>query len=141
MENTTFYRDFAIVKTNGIGYAGQSLSKIRSVSPFIEFSTMTTIRQVALYLIFFLYLCSTAEGSSKPEEIIPMLGCRACHRLSGKGGQLGPNLSGIGQRMTRRELRQILMSRDEENTEHHMPRYDYLFESEWQQLLDSLEQQ
>lgn len=70
-----------------------------------------------------------------------MLGCRACHQLSGKGGKLGPNLSGISQRMTRRELRQMLMSNDGADVEHHMPRYDYLFESEWQQLLDSLEQQ
>lgn len=102
---------------------------------------MTTIRQIVLYLALFLCLSSTANGSSKPEGIIPMLGCHACHRLSGKGGQIGPDLNGIGQRMTRQELRQALMSHDKTNTEHHMPRYDYLFESEYQQLLDSLEQQ
>ncbi|MCD4689544.1 MAG: cytochrome c [Desulfuromonadaceae bacterium] len=102
---------------------------------------MPPIRQVTLYLALFLCLSSTAEGSSKSAEIIPMLGCRACHQLNGKGGQLGPNLSGIGQRMTRRDLRQKLMAQNEANVERHMPSYHYLFESERQQLLDSLEQQ
>lgn len=111
------------------------------LAPFREIATMTTIRQVALYLGFFLCLSSTVDGSSNPGEIIPMLGCHACHQLSDKGGQLGPNLSGIGQRMTRQELRQRLMSHHETDAKHHMPRYDYLFESEWQQLLDNLEKQ
>jgi cytochrome c551/c552 len=102
---------------------------------------MPPIRQVTLHFALFLCLSSVADGSSKPEEIIPMLGCRACHRLSGKGGQLGPSLSGIGQRMTRRDLRQKLMVHNEANAERHMPSYDYLFESERQQLLDRLEQQ
>lgn len=102
---------------------------------------MTTIRQIFLYLALLLCLSPAADGASTPEEIIPMLGCRACHLLRGKGGQFGPSLSGIGQRMTRQELRQVLLSHNETDTEHHMPRYDYLFESERQQLLDFLEQQ
>ena len=72
---------------------------------------------------------------------MPMLGCRACHRHGGEGGQLGPSLAGIGQRMTRRELRHTLMSRDETDDQRHMPSYDYLSEPELQQLLDILEQQ
>ncbi len=102
---------------------------------------MPPILQATLYFALFLCLSSAAEGSSKPEEIIPMLGCRACHQLSGKGGQIGPSLSGIGQRMTRRDLRQKLMAHNKANVERHMPSYNYLFESERQQLLDSLEQQ
>lgn len=70
-----------------------------------------------------------------------MLGCRACHLVDGKGGQIGPNLSGIGQRMTRQELQRILLFHNDTNPEHPMPRYDYLFESERQQLLNILEQQ
>jgi ubiquinol-cytochrome c reductase cytochrome b subunit len=104
---------------------------------------MTIIRQLGLYIMIMISLClsSVTEAASKQEDIIPMLGCRACHQLNGKGGQIGPILDGIGQRMSRRELEQRLMSHEATEPKQHMPRYDYLFEPEWQQLLDSLEQQ
>jgi cbb3-type cytochrome oxidase cytochrome c subunit len=86
-------------------------------------------------------MSSTADGSIQQEEIIPMLGCRACHRFSTEGSQLGPSLVGIGQRRTRGELRNTLMPRDETEGEHHMPSYAYLSEEELQQLLNVLEQQ
>lgn len=102
---------------------------------------MTIIRQISLYLALLLCLSSTADGSIQQEEIIPILGCRACHRFSGEGSHLGPSLVGIGQRRTRGELRHILMSQDETDGERHMPSYGYLSEEELQQLLDVLEQQ
>lgn len=109
----------------------------------LRFPPMTIIRQIGLYIIITISLClsSATEAWSKPEDIIAMLGCRACHRLNGEGGQTGPTLQGIGQRMNRRELEQLLTSHDAAENERHMPRYDYLFESERELLLDSLEQQ
>ena len=102
---------------------------------------MKIIRQISLYLALFLCLSSAAEGSIKQEEIIPMLGCRACHRFRAEGSHLGPSLVGIGQRRTRGELHHTLMSRDETEVKGHRPSYGYLSEEELQQLLDVLEQQ
>ncbi|APG27637.1 hypothetical protein A7E78_07165 [Syntrophotalea acetylenivorans] len=104
---------------------------------------MTIIRQIGLYIMILVPLClsSATEAADTPGDIIAMLGCRACHRLNGKGGQIGPILNGIGQRMNRRQLEQMLMSHEATEPKQHMPHYDYLFESERQQLLDSLEHQ
>ncbi len=103
---------------------------------------MTITRQISIYFMITMALCfsSATEAASKPVDIIAMLGCRACHRINGSGGQIGPILQGIGQRMDRRELEKLLTSHDATGSKHHTPRYDYLFESERKQLLDSLEQ-
>lgn len=102
---------------------------------------MTIIRQIGIYFVITMALCfcSVTEAASKPGDIMAMLGCRACHLFNGRGGQIGPTLQGIGQRIERRELEQLLTSRDATDSEHHMPRYYYLFESERKLLLDSLE--
>lgn len=120
------------------------LDKDSTTQPLsLRFPPMTIIRQIGLYIIITSSLCLSpvSEAWSKPKDITAMLGCRACHRLNGQGGQIGPNLQGIGQRLSRRELEQLLTSQDAADSERRMPRYDYLFESERKLLLDILEQQ
>lgn len=115
--------------------------RFEQLASFSEIPAMNIIRQISLYLGLFLCFSSAAEGSIKPEEIMPMLGCHACHPLRSEGSHLGPSLAGIGQRRTRGELRHTLMSRDETTDEGHMPSYDYLSAEELEQLLEALEQQ
>ncbi len=102
---------------------------------------MTIIRQISLYLALLLGFSSTSDGSIKPKEIMPMLGCHACHPLRSEGSHLGPSLTGVGQRRTREELRHTLISRNPTTDEGHMPSYDYLSAEKLKQLLDILEQQ
>ncbi len=101
---------------------------------------MTIIRQISLCVTLLLCLNATVNGSIKQEEIIPMLGCRACHQFSAEGNRFAPSLTAIGQRKTREELLHTLKARDKTTAEHHMPSYDYLSDEDLQQLLNVLEQ-
>lgn len=102
---------------------------------------MNSIRLLATSLMLLLGSLCTIAAPIAPERLPQMLGCRACHRLAGSGGQLGPDLNEIGRRLSPDALRNILISGREENHTSHMPRYDYLSEQELQQLLDILQQQ
>lgn len=72
------------------------------------------------------------------QDLVRMLGCRACHRIAGMGGQLGPDLAGISQRLSEKVLRRILLAGKGDKRQ--MPSYAYLSEPELQQVLEILKQ-
>ena len=50
-----------------------------------------------------------AGGSTKPDELISAGGCVACHKVAGEGGELGPDLSHIGGRMSADKIRHAIL--------------------------------
>jgi len=92
------------------------------------------------FLLLFLATNSAYAAPTDPQRPLQMLGCYACHRLDGVGGQLGPNLTDIGQELTVLELRLTLVTGQKTDNTQHMPRYDYLPEQELKQLLNVLKQ-
>ncbi len=52
---------------------------------------------------------SVAVTASSGEEAIAQNGCVACHVINGTGGDLGPDLSGIGARMDAMTLQQAIV--------------------------------
>lgn len=91
-----------------------------------------------LSLLLFFVTRSAFGAALDPQTLVRMLGCRACHRLGGRGGQLGPDLAEIRQRLSQKELLRILRAGKGQQQE--MPSYDYLSETELQQLLEILQQ-
>ena len=53
-------------------------------------------------------------AGTTPEEIVANAGCIACHTIDAVGatGQLGPNLSQVGERLTPDEIRQSILTPD-----------------------------
>ena len=78
-----------------------------------------------------------------PERVsAPLLldagGCRGCHRIGGHGGTLGPDLAGVGQRLSRERLRRQLLAPRQLDPTSAMPAYDHLSAAEIELLLDYL---
>jgi mono/diheme cytochrome c family protein len=51
---------------------------------------------------------SQAQGPSG-RDLVKCLNCQGCHSLAGKGGKLGPNLDGVGQRLTPEAIKKLLV--------------------------------
>jgi putative heme-binding domain-containing protein len=56
-----------------------------------------------------------AKGSpARGEKVFSSSGCLECHSISGEGGHLGPDLSGVGMRRSLAELQRSLLEPDAE---------------------------
>lgn len=53
-----------------------------------------------------------AAAAATPEEAIASYGCQACHVVGGSGGELGPDLSKVGARLSAEKIRQSIMNPD-----------------------------
>lgn len=87
----------------------------------------------------------TLERSAPERVSVPILldagGCRGCHRIEGRGGSQGPDLTGVGQRFSRERLRLQLLQPARLDTATTMPAYDHLVPAEIELLLDFLARQ
>jgi mono/diheme cytochrome c family protein len=83
-------------------------------------------------------LSYTAE--MKVMDLIHIQGCKGCHSLDGKGGTLGPELDGVGSRLTWEQLKQRLVNPKKQKPPSAMPDYRHLSTSELQLLTDYLTQ-
>jgi putative heme-binding domain-containing protein len=70
------------------------------------------VRQVVAYLRSLNTSQRTAGDPARGREIYAAQGCAQCHRVSGAGGRLGPDLSEIGRARAAAHLRQALLSPD-----------------------------
>ena len=51
-----------------------------------------------------------ARSVEAGQNLFREIGCAECHRFGGEGGSVGPNLTGIGRRLTPRDLLESLLS-------------------------------
>ena len=51
-----------------------------------------------------------ARSVEAGQTLFREIGCAECHRFGGEGGSVGPNLTGIGKRLTPRDLLESLLS-------------------------------
>jgi mono/diheme cytochrome c family protein len=42
------------------------------------------------------------------QDLVKRLNCQACHTVADQGGKLGPNLDGVGQRLTPEAMKKLL---------------------------------
>ena len=73
-----------------------------------------------------LYAASTTESSTEQKalELINSLGCKACHKIAGEGGNLAAELDNIGSRMTHAQISEHLAAHTEPKKETLMPSYN-----------------
>ncbi len=96
-------------------------------------STLTAICALAL-----LWSPPTlAQGEPGP-DLANALGCRACHLIGDKGGNAGPPLGGLGQRMSRKQLQAAIAHRRKEGSPDTLPNYTHLTGRELRLLTDFL---
>lgn len=69
---------------------------------------------------------SLAASHSKARDLVNSLGCKGCHMVEGIGGNLGPDLKGIGNRLSSKRLLSQLESPKKENPNTIMPSYKTL---------------
>ncbi len=55
---------------------------------------------------------SAGVPAASGEAAIAKYGCSACHQISGSGGDLGPALGGLGERMDRARIQQAIVDPD-----------------------------
>jgi len=53
-----------------------------------------------------------AAGSTDPMTIIRGAGCTACHKISGEGGAIGPDLTRVGSRLPANLIRESILTPD-----------------------------
>ena len=54
----------------------------------------------------------SAGPAGTVEEVVAKFGCQACHKMLGRGGDLGPDLEQVGKRLTVDQLRQSIIAPD-----------------------------
>ncbi len=69
------------------------------------------------------------EQKRQPQQLVDSLGCKACHRISGSGATLAPDLAEVGNRMTTREIANRLLV-ETNSPAGFMPAYHWLTDEE-----------
>jgi mono/diheme cytochrome c family protein len=73
------------------------------------------------------------------QELYQRLSCRGCHALEGRGGEVGPVLNGVGNRLSRNELEAQLLTPRRRQADSRMPSFAFVRPKELQALVDFLE--
>lgn len=66
------------------------------------------------------------RDEARARELINSQGCKACHRIDGSGGILGPDLAGLGKRLTAAQIRKQLLAPTTPPKAGFMPAYTHL---------------
>jgi mono/diheme cytochrome c family protein len=87
-----------------------------------------------------LSLPSLAAGDqARGKELVNSSGCKGCHKIDGKGGTLGPDLDGVGKRLSAAEILKQLKNPKARNPSSMMPSFSYLPQKDLQALVNYLE--
>ncbi len=96
----------------------------------------------ALLLLFFLLPPMPAVADdARAMQLINSQGCKGCHRLNGEGGTVGPDLTGVGKRLTPQQLRQVLLDPQSRKSDAIMPSFAHLSADAIDRLVDFLSRQ
>lgn len=99
----------------------------------------TTTCTAALCLITTGAMASDTEA--KGRELINALGCKGCHQFEGSGGNLGPALDEVGERLDEQALKEVITDPKSVNPGTMMPAYGHLKEEEIAAMVDFLSKQ
>ncbi len=94
---------------------------------FLLFSALALTRQAA-----------ADDARARAWQLLNSQGCKGCHRLGGAGGTVGPDLKGVGARLSREQLRQQLLDPRSRNSDGSMPAFPHLPAHEVETLVDFL---
>lgn len=104
--------------------------------------TRSGMVQVFFPIAFFFLLTVSVQAAgleSRGRDLINSAGCKGCHRLHGTGGTLGPAFDGMGNRLSRKQLRQKLIHPQAgKKGSSMMPSYAHLSQSDLKTLVDYL---
>ncbi len=82
---------------------------------------------------------TTSGGQvTRGEAVFAREGCLNCHALAGKGGTAGPKLDGVGAKLSKDTIRQLLENPRALNPEAKMPSFSRLQAGELEELADYL---
>ncbi|AMV71330.1 hypothetical protein JCM30471_31670 [Desulfuromonas carbonis] len=81
---------------------------------------------------------TAAADEAQARELLNAQGCKGCHRLGGEGGTVGPDLTGVGARLSREQLRQQLLDPRSRNSDGSMPAFNHLPANDIETLVDFL---
>ena len=82
-----------------------------------------------LLLTFLLFLALPAAGQMperRARQLLDAFGCRACHSIEGRGGEIGPSLDAVGSRLTAEQIQQQLLAPRSRNEQSIMPSFAQL---------------
>ncbi len=78
------------------------------------------------------------EAAEKGVQLFASLGCAACHRIGGVGGTVGPDLSKVGGRRTRKWIEQQIRDPKSHNPNSIMPSFSKLSDEDNDSLAEYL---
>jgi len=104
----------------------------------VPLKTVITFLVVLLFGQAYGTALASEVTTDKTPELLNALGCKACHKLVGDGGNLAPALDHIGSRMTRSQIDKHLATHLTPNQDAFMPSYNTSSPAELKQLSDFL---
>lgn len=75
---------------------------------------------------------------ARARQLLNSQGCKGCHRLGDDGGTFGPDLQGVGKRLTPEQLRQQLLDPRSRHRQGIMPAFNHLSAAAIDALVDFL---
>ncbi|HKK02108.1 MAG TPA: c-type cytochrome [Desulfuromonadales bacterium] len=81
-----------------------------------------------------------ASNGTRAQEIIKAHGCLGCHKIEGHGGTFGPDLDGVGKRLSAEQIRAKLLNPKASNPNSHMPSFSWLPPKDLKTIVDYLAQ-
>lgn len=91
----------------------------------------------------FLFSATVIAADESPQidpalELINVLGCKGCHTISGEGGSLAADLTQIGSRMSKKQIRAQLVAEPATRSGGFMPSYKSLSEKDLDDISEYL---
>lgn len=98
---------------------------------FKRFPNLIWFAALLLPLSFLIAACSAERG----EALFDEQGCRNCHSFKGRGGNLAPDLTAVGERRSASWIRQQIRDSTKNDPASRMPPYGHLSGTEIRALV------